>query len=711
MRGRYPRKYLEDGSLNPAWRTHHKSKPLYARNVFIAWDGEGVNRPDGGHDYQLLMVMWRKGGGWEHRVLRAEGERLYTEEIVAFIRQVLRECPKGIHVAFSASYDVTHILRDVPWEQVKNALQPTDRVAGRWAGVRIKVRPRKMLRLTWDKKTSWTLWDVFGFFQGAFVTAVEQWLGEDYPDLPLIREGKAQRGGEELFADVEQYTLAELRALIQIMERLNNSLQRVGLKLSRWDGPGAAAAAAFRKHLPAKWFERAREPLHQLPELYEAVRHAYFGGRIEFLQYGYHRGDVYQYDINSAYPAAMVNLPDLAQGRWVHTTHFMAGYEVAVYRVWWDMGQTVIGPFPFRLPRGAVVFPEWGEGWYWAPEVEVVLRQLERVRGKRPTRYNWAGGRCTIVEGWVFIPDTDDRPFNWVRDIYEQRKAALKRAKAGDREAMGEQLALKLVINSLYGKTAQKVGYMPRVHVVHDWVTDDDRLVIDRERIPPYYNLVMAGYITSHCRAKVLEAALQRPRDVVAIATDGLLTTRPLRLEIPSEKVLGEWDETHYTQAQLVLVQSGVYYIKQGGKWKERSRGFPAAVGSGMTDEERQRAIEERVSTILAAWRREEAMLTLPTHRFIGLRGAAAGSRPSPRWDKRGQFEPYPREMQLWVPFNSVKRRAKEKKNPAEGLVSTWPRRIWDDNALSYPYEAIPLYRDIVFEEIRGIIAYEESEL
>lgn len=51
----------------------------------------------------------------------------------------------------------------------------------------------------------------------------------------------------------------------------------------------------------------------------EAAHHAYFGGRIELLKQGYvENATLHVYHIASAYPAAMVDFPSLAGGKWTN---------------------------------------------------------------------------------------------------------------------------------------------------------------------------------------------------------------------------------------------------------------------------------------------------------------------------------------------------------------------------------------------------------
>jgi len=93
----------------------------------------------------------------------------------------------------------------------------------------------------------------------------------------------------------------------------------------------------------------------------------------------------------------------------------------------------------------------------------------------------------------------DCRPFDWVRALYEERRRIGSNTRG---------YPLKLRLNSLYGKMAQRCGR------------------------GPYYDAVSAGLITAITRARLIEALAQDPQSVVMLATDALFSMQPLALDI-----------------------------------------------------------------------------------------------------------------------------------------------------------------------------------
>lgn len=701
MRGRYPTKYLADGSLNPAWKPRPRKPGLAEKNFFVAWDGEGVTVGDN-HYYNLLMAAWRDErapGGFTYRLIRAKNGRLTTRQILKFIHKVLLEIPQqAIHIGFSLNYDFTHMLYDMPWLEVKYALHNSRRVCGFFDGVRVKVRPRKELQIWYPehrkagRKEKWRhyfhLWDVFGFFQTSYIAAITKWLGKEYADLPLIRRGKALRGEEQPLEDVIAYCLAELKGLIVIAEALNQAFLEMDFRLSRWDGPGAAAAVAFRKYMPKNWFVQAREPMADDPELYQAIRCAYFGGRVELVQYGSYQGSLYQYDINSAYPHAMRRIPDLSNGVWRRVEPVLTDNLMTLYHVRWDFTDRVICPFPLRMPGGSVIFAERGEGWYWQPEVAAAQAVIDRDRGRRGTSYNYAGCQMMLLDAYEFVPASDRRPFAWIEDLYQRRLQAIADGQNG------LQLAIKLVINSLYGKTAQQVGYTPQIEHIKDYETGDVvEFFNEKATIPPYYNLAIAGVITATTRAMLFAAASQKPQSVILMMTDGIACTEVLDLDTPSQKILGAWEKTVSEQVEAVYVQAGVVFLHDGRLWKEKSRGFTAAGRPEMSFEEGQYFIEQRARAVQSGWRDGLDSIWLSTGRLISIKAAASGEKTTPTWEKRGTFQTdEPRELKLWPPASATKRVMIERGRPWNTLVMTMPRSpLYDEYPLSQAYKAIPL--------------------
>ena len=106
------------------------------------------------------------------------------------------------------------------------------------------------------------------------------------------------------------------------------------------------------------------------------------------------------------------------------------------------------------------------------------------------------------------------------------------------------QLLLKVILNCIYGKTAQRVG----------------------NRIGNLYNPVICASITGQTRAILYDFVMKNDleRDVIAFANDSILTTRKLNVD---SKELGGWKFENYAN-DTFIVQNGINRMNE--VWKKR---------------------------------------------------------------------------------------------------------------------------------------------
>lgn len=489
----------------------------YLSREFVAWDGEGVNEPDGSHTYVLLACS--DGPSLSNRA------GLSTTEVL----ELFLEARTGVtHIGYGLGYDINMILRDLDRESLESLYH--DGMV-KWNGYLLSWRPGKSFAVRTQSR-KFLIYDVLPFFQRSFVSACDEYLGTDWPHRDEIIREKANRGSFDYdnIGVISDYNNAELATLVRLANELRERLHRASIRVKRWDGPGAIASALYQKH-------GTKSSLSEAPtQVATAARHAYAGGRFETIRKGHSDRPCFQYDIRSAYPSAMRYLPCLSHGQWTHHVNpaHVAGYGVYRIEVTKPLTESRTQPNPLwtRSRQGTVEFRRTVHGWYWTPEARLVIGKPGVV----------------IHEGWVLETQCDCDPFSFVEPLYNKR-AALK--KAGD----GAHVAYKLGLNSLYGKLAQQVGWTPGPPL----------------KIPPYHSLEWAGYVTSHCRAQVYQASTLAVDDVISFETDAVFSRVPLELAIGSK--LGEWDRTDYQS--LTYLKSGMYYgTLDDGTEVEKTRGI-----------------------------------------------------------------------------------------------------------------------------------------
>lgn len=480
----------------------------------VAIDGEGVTDEDGNHRYIMLASSQ---GSYIH------GHSLSTRECLDFL---LSLPGNALTVGFSISYDVCKWLRDMSRE-ILATLWRVGVVD--WGRYRIRWAPGKFISIRRDDGARIHIYDVFGFYQRSFVAALEEWNVGTSEQIERIRSMKSTRGSfqDDSFDDILKYCLEECDLLVQLVGKLRAAMVEGDIPLKNWYGAGAIASAIMEKEGVKKYLERMPPESWKTP-----VLAAYFGGRFELYKAGRHE-NVYTYDIRSAYPHIIRSLPCLTH--MVYTVH--DGYVQTtwgIYEVEWRVpDDSIWPPFPFRYER-QIYYPLAGRGFYHASEVEAARR--------------FYGDSITVLRSYVATPHCgkvgcDGKPFAFVPGYFEFRKELKRRGSQA-------QLTVKLGLNSLYGKTAQGVGW--------------------GQKKPPYQSYLWAGMITAGTRAMLLDAIRQNPDAIIWTATDGIVSTEPLDLDCGDE--LGQWEDGRADS--VFSVQTGVYEVIKDGKTEVRTRGF-----------------------------------------------------------------------------------------------------------------------------------------
>lgn len=609
-----PRKYLDDGSPNPKWKKEHHKHHKNWNPQFIGFDGEGYTDSMGSHHYNLLCCS---NGNF------VQDDSLSTKKCFDFLLD--NSAKHHISVCYGASYDVNMMLRDVPKDKLIELWNTNET---KWNDYKIRYVNRKEFSLYhYSTKRSCQLWDVIGFFQGKFVSALKDWLGEDYTDLQFITEQKDRRSQFKVdeLDSIISYCQAELKALVNLMNKLKTLLQENDLHLNRWDGAGSIAACLLRKHGIK---QHIGDTYHNNLEAYKAFQKAYSGGRIELLQYGYTNKRLYHYDLNSAYVGAIPELPSMLDTTWtLHQGQPTEYQRFACYHVKYECNEvTEFMPFFRRLKTGHIHYPCGVDGWYWGPEVIAVSS----------VRIGFE-----IVE-W-YESDAKNPAFEWVRDLYNIRRTFKQNGNPAHK-------VLKLGLNSLYGKFIQHVGSK-----------------INTQTLPTYHQLEWAGYITSSVRAKLFLAGISALSSIVSFQTDGIISTKPLNLPIGTD--LNEWSEEPHCKAGL-FVQSGVYWLwEMEGDYKGKAREFCRGFDPGSV----------RPSDINRAYNRGKDRVTGTSTRFITLGSALASDE---RFNEWRTWRPTKRELKI-TPEGTKRNIIDYDTDPSRQLVATTPSA---NKGVSYPY-------------------------
>lgn len=579
-------------NYNP--KTFRAAAPATIEKQVIAWDMEGISLS--GLENPQHPVLF----GCSARLSDPlSSQRLSTKEMLEYIIETGQRFPHALHVGYAFKYDANMIIAGLS-ERLILKLWKTGNCTFRfdqdfvWSirwvpGKMFTVTKRWGLRKNTRAKTTVTIYDFFSFFGKSFIKATEEILREDLTeeDRSVVAHGKAERGkqGWKDMPEIRHYWEREIVLMQRTFEKFRDVMARAGFLLKDWYGPGALAnfinsKYEIRTHLGGVQTTSGLLP----PEVHEASKVAFSGGRFELFRAGRVRGPIYSVDINSAYPYALTKLPSFEKGKWVHVDRPDKIELFGFYRIRWHVPQASAleyRPMPlfWRDNRGMISYPPIGHGWYASPEA-----------------FNVKGlPGFEILEGWHWETESEEKPWSFLHEMFNRRMSL------GKKNLLS--MPFKLGPNSLYGKYAQTVGW-------------DQKKMLP----PKSHALPVAGWVTSYCRAMLWKVIRQDPSSVIGVETDSVFTTRdPRTLDISIGSELGQWDISEYDQ--MIYMQSGMYHTQTSGEWSGvKSRGmnateFPIA------------AMEQYLAELKAdePWHKIE-LETKP--RFIGAGAAIASSVP-----------------------------------------------------------------------------------
>lgn len=266
-------------------------------------------------------------------------------------------------------------------------------------------------------------------------------------------------------------------------------------------------------------------------DIQELAWRSFCGGRFELIQRGF-IGECYLYDINSAYPYALTFLPDITDGKWFESKKINPKSALGFFHIRANISDSVkIAPFPFRTKKNRIIYPT-GEF-----ETFVTLEELKAVQGDTRIKYK-------ILDSYQFIANPNCiYPFrDFIQKQYDKRVQLKK-------EKNPLEQAIKIILNSIYGKTAQRVN----------------------NKIGNLFCPVIASFITGFARAQLYRFMRENnlENNIVAFATDSIACTR--KTLHPTSEKLGEM-KLDKNGNDVFFLSNGFYMFN--GKWKNRGIGY-----------------------------------------------------------------------------------------------------------------------------------------
>lgn len=444
---------------------------------------------------------------------------------------VTRENRGKVYFTFNLQFDCQAMIKTLPWDvQQELWLSKNHRIE--YGVFHLFYIPGKLMDISKGKGKSRHgihIYDIAQYYRGySLDKASRKFLNTGkLQDVSGKKIGESRAYYDENLTKIRRYCQRDAELTLKLAQLTQSQFYSLGYS---FDKPISCATLSARKQLSDRHYPKL--------DFYKTntqvvAQTAYRGGCFLTFQRGLFKRPLYDYDINSAYPNVMITLPDWANGVFEDMRT-----EDAVpndYDYGWVLARFDSEVIPFKSEKHPVCFKEVFEDKEYA--LKVSSYNVYFPKGMRDqiitlSEFNWLrehGYFCEWLEegvGWKQLTEEFKNPFAWMRDFYTERMK-YKYGLDGCTKNFARQYNMKILLNGLYGKTAQ---------YKHGW--------------GKMTNFPYASYITGDTRLALWEAALVYPESMVNFATDGILTTK--RLDLPISQELGKWDYEEFSSALIV---------------------------------------------------------------------------------------------------------------------------------------------------------------
>ncbi len=522
------------------------------------------------------------------------------------------KCRNAINVWYNLNFDVNVILKLLPEQSLKElSLLNKTTIKMNEKVYRIEYIPNKLFKIK-DIKNDHTYnhFDVSQFFFTNLNSAVKEWLNESKEDDFIKRiiddseefEDKNDFFNEkqnilDFFNEIKRYGKKDAELVQKLWQKFVDIAENdLSIPTAKPYSTGYLAEQAVRNKLDKKSY--TPKPVQK------DFWNAYNGGRFEVFKRG-NIGDIVVPDINSAYPSVMKDLPDPNTLTWKMLDEpeigdlINADYGVVTLRVTTNINKN-IQPFCWKKKNTNLKFPR-----LYKEKITVILPIFLYAY-----KNNFIEDFELISAKLGYENSGTSYSFNFIEELYRKRK---------DFENEGKHKKahlLKIVLNSLYGKTIQttpqkyhlqefkdkfedyRIGYGEN-EINLDEVSNDEGIAFimtdeellsgfeDFDLIKMYqtgnlFNPFLASYITGKTRLKLMKTVYDYnlENSLVMFATDSVMIEKNAFNKTSFEKDLikkglGNWDYD-VRNGEGFIIGSGVYEVKlknENGEYIRNEKG------------------------------------------------------------------------------------------------------------------------------------------
>lgn len=434
------------------------------------------------------------------------------------------------YVCFNMDFDAAGILK---WFGEDFCRELLEKRRTTFRDLHIHYIPRKFL--CFRRGNVWTMfWDISQYYmvQGRHVPLAKaaKWVKKSKKSFPVADMDETFYGNQQLL----EYCIADADICGDLGRLVVDEFAEAGVEVTTLTSPATIAESFILDQCGVRVPSMVDIPDEALQYAENAVMPPWR----EFFKRGYF-SKMYDYDISSAYPSVIRDLPDLKYGKWVFAKKTIPSNAHLGYV------QCIID-----VPKDAYV--------YWA-NYKNKFGDNFTPTGMFPTTLTLNGvrrARPKIIDGWYWVSDIIRPLFKRVIDcLYELKQAAPRRS-------FRRQL-LKTALASIYGKLHQ---------------------IFEDGNIGRMYNPFYTAEVMTDTRLQVYDLAAQNPEGLIGIHTDCVYCTDKLNPTVV-DMGLGSW-ELRGVSSMLVIglnhFEKGTGYLRYALGQEPEKQEYHVMYGKGI---------------------------------------------------------------------------------------------------------------------------------
>ncbi|WP_292484748.1 DNA polymerase [Methanohalobium sp.] len=603
----------------------------YSQQIKPTWTGnKTINAFDTEtHEGSVFMLSYYidEFNGIHHN---RKVESLSSQQILEIITH--RKCRSAINVWYNLDFDANAILSEILNMQQMKELSITNETNFEFNGIEynLKYIKGKFLSIQDEHRNTYQHFDISQFFYTSLDNAAKEWLGESKDPIKTHKFGSnaCERHNEVIdlcpycwngtqakhyiqsnYEDIKKYALKDARLTYELAINLFDLAEKLDIPMGSPYSTGYLSA----EYLRANTEKKPRFGSQNYPKMFWE---SYYGGRFEVFKRG-EIGEVVAPDINSAYPAVMKDLPDPTTLNWEHYINVDVDNQVFtpdsfefedIEKADYGVVNAIVTTNHNEPIQPFAIKPHFSNKVHFpiltGHEITVIKPIFEfAVKNNLVEDYQ-------LIEAWLGNETENTQyPFDFIGDLYAQRKMFEK--EGFDKRAK----LLKIILNSLYGKTCQTTEYKrieekpidltetpyekiyPSDFLNNNQTSmlNDNEVIIASTHAGRRFNPFFASYITGITRLKLHKAVKKYDLvdATVMFATDSIMVEKEpyensnfneliqtTNFDLEGEKFkesaidsLGKWDFDY--EGKAFVVGSGVYEVTlPNGNNYLKTRGF-----------------------------------------------------------------------------------------------------------------------------------------